>query len=58
MASKRLQKELNGQIEVENNGGFIDVLTDTQIIEIKNSVSIFSSGARDSIICLTALFRI
>lgn len=31
----RLQKELNGEIEVETESGFIDLLTDTEIIEIK-----------------------
>ena len=31
----RLQKELNGKIEVETESGFIDLLTDTEIIEIK-----------------------
>jgi hypothetical protein len=31
----RLQKELNGKIEIETESGFIDLLTDTEIIEIK-----------------------
>ena len=31
----RLQKELGGQIEVETENGFIDLLTDNEIIEVK-----------------------
>jgi hypothetical protein len=31
----RLQKELGGQIEIKTENGFIDLLTDTEIIEIK-----------------------
>jgi len=32
----KLQKELGGKIEVETDTGFIDLLTDNEIIEIKN----------------------
>jgi len=32
----QLQKELGGEIEVETDSGFIDLLTDTEIIEIKH----------------------
>ena len=32
----KLQQELGGEIEVETDSGFIDLLTDTEIIEIKN----------------------
>ena len=32
----KLQKELGGEIEVETESGFIDLLTDVEIIEIKN----------------------
>ena len=32
----KLQKQLGGEIEVETEGGFIDLLTQTEIIEIKN----------------------
>jgi hypothetical protein len=35
----RLQSELKGQIEVKTKFGFIDLLTDTEIIEIKNGKS-------------------
>jgi hypothetical protein len=35
----RLQTELNGEIEVKTKFGFIDLLTDTEIIEIKNGKS-------------------
>jgi len=31
----RLQKKLNGKIEVKTEDGFIDLLTDTELIEIK-----------------------
>ena len=31
-----IQKELCGKIEVETDSGFIDLLTETEIIEIKN----------------------
>jgi hypothetical protein len=33
----KLQKELGGEIEVEYEGDFIDLLTDTEIIEIKTA---------------------
>jgi hypothetical protein len=33
---KKLQTELCGLIEVETPDGYIDLLTDTEIIEIKN----------------------
>lgn len=33
---KRLQRELGGKIEVETEVGYIDLLTDNEIIEIKN----------------------
>lgn len=32
----KLHKELGGKIEVKTDSGFIDILTDNQIIEIKN----------------------
>jgi len=32
----RLQEELKGEIEVKTEDGYIDLLTDTEIIEIKN----------------------
>jgi hypothetical protein len=32
----KLHKELGGKIEVETDSGFIDILTDNEIIEIKN----------------------
>ncbi len=32
----KLQKQLGGEIEVETDDGFIDLLTETEIIEIKN----------------------
>jgi hypothetical protein len=35
----KLQKELGGEIEKETESGFIDLLTDTQIIEIKNGIN-------------------
>jgi hypothetical protein len=35
----KLQKQLNGEIEVETKFGYIDLLTDTQLIEIKNGVN-------------------
>jgi len=35
----RLQTQLNGEIEVKTKFGFIDLLTDTEIIEIKNGKS-------------------
>ena len=32
----KLQKQLGGEIEVETEDGFIDLLTETEIVEIKN----------------------
>jgi len=32
----KLHKELGGEIEIETDSGFIDILTDNEIIEIKN----------------------
>jgi hypothetical protein len=34
-----LHSQLKGRIEVQCEGGFIDLLTDTQIIEIKNAIN-------------------
>ena len=34
----KLQKEFNGKIEVETPAGFIDILTEDRIIEIRQNV--------------------